>query len=237
MKTKRADNGCFVPPPFAFCFAVLCFVPCKQAACTGWKVVGGGYDNRNMVNPILHSTLFSRALSALVWALAAAGVVFRWAQVSNLGAVRQANVAAPAPLHVAAQDVAYALGVRAAQPVAEAAVQKRSTYELVGVLAGTRSQRGAALIAVDGKKPKPYQVGATIDGEDGFVLQALQGRTARLGTSMQGATAQALEMPPFTPTAAPVAPAARAPSPSPSPAAGAAVPAPASPGPGLQRAQ
>lgn len=163
-----------------------------------------------MGNPILHSTLFSRALSALVWALAAASVVFWWAQAANLGSVRQANVAAPAALNVAVQDVAYALGARVRQGAAEAtAAPKNSSYELVGVLAGTRSQKGAALIAVDGKKPKPYQVGATIDGEDGFVLQALQGRTARLGASMAGATLQALEMPPFTPAARPPAPAAQ----------------------------
>ena len=61
------------------------------------------------------------------------------------------------------------------------------------MLAGTQSGDGAALIAVDGKPPRHYRVGAAI--EPGLVLQSLGRREARLGASVDGATTLALELP------------------------------------------
>ena len=75
----------------------------------------------------------------------------------------------------------------------EAAPSAASRFVLMGVLAGTASGGGAALIAVDGKPAKPYRVGANV--EPGLVLQSLGKGAARLGASMDGATTLALEMP------------------------------------------
>ncbi len=83
------------------------------------------------------------------------------------------------------------LGARAVSAAAEPAAASR--FVLKGVLAGTRSGDGAALIAVDGKPPRHYRVGADI--EPGLVLQSLGRREARLGASVDGATTLALELP------------------------------------------
>jgi len=50
-------------------------------------------------------------------------------------------------------------------------------FVLVGVLA-SGGNHGAALIGVDGKPPKPFHVGAAIDGP--WILQATEGRSASL---------------------------------------------------------
>ena len=65
---------------------------------------------------------------------------------------------------------------------------------LLGVLAGTASGGGAALIAVDGKPARPYRVGAAV--EPGMVVQSLSRREARLGASQDGASTMTLEVAP-----------------------------------------
>jgi hypothetical protein len=55
---------------------------------------------------------------------------------------------------------------------------------------------GLALIAVDGKPPKPYAVGAHLDSD--LVLQSVSLRTASLG-SAQGAHSVLLELPALAP--------------------------------------
>ena len=68
-----------------------------------------------------------------------------------------------------------------------------SRFALVGVVAGRHSGGGAALIAVDGKPPKPYRVGMQV--ESGLVLQSVGAREARLGAALGGASAHVLSMP------------------------------------------
>lgn len=91
------------------------------------------------------------------------------------------------------QALARLLGASPVLAAAEAAPSAASRFVLMGVLAGTASGGGAALIAVDGKPAKPYRVGANV--EPGLVLQSLGKGAARLGASMDGATTLALEMP------------------------------------------
>lgn len=97
----------------------------------------------------------------------------------------------PAPTAVDAQALVRFLGGAPTAAVAEAAVPTR--YALVGVLAGTRSGHGAALISMDSKPAKPYRVGAEVDG--GLVLQSVGRREARLGASVDGATSMTLQIP------------------------------------------
>ncbi len=56
-------------------------------------------------------------------------------------------------------------------------------YNLLGVVA-VGTQDGAALIAVDGQPPRPYRVGASLDGSSGLVLQAVTRSAVRLGPSL-----------------------------------------------------
>lgn len=65
-------------------------------------------------------------------------------------------------------------------------------YTLLGVVAD-RQQQGAALIAIDGEPPRPYAVGAVLEG--GLVLQSVDRRVARLGPERQGPATIELQVP------------------------------------------
>ena len=67
---------------------------------------------------------------------------------------------------------------------------------MIGVVAprpGERAAGGLALIAVDGKPPRPYRVGARLDRN--LVLQSVAPRSAAIGPA-EGATAVKLDLPP-----------------------------------------
>ena len=72
-----------------------------------------------------------------------------------------------------------------------------SRFRLVGVMAPKSPERGAeqgiALIAVDGKPPRPYRVGARLD--TALVVQSVATRSVAIGPS-QGAMVVRLELPP-----------------------------------------
>jgi general secretion pathway protein C len=140
-------------------------------------------------------------LSAFViWALVAASATF-WG-------LRLLVRAPAAPVHaVSVGDATSARGdltrLLGAPPVvanaAVAAPQLSARFRLTGVMApkppGTH---GVALIAVDGKLPRAFKVGAPIDGE--LVLQSVSLRTAAIGP-VQGSPAVVLELPPLPPPA------------------------------------
>lgn len=143
-----------------------------------------------------HSRGWLHSVTLIVWALAAASAVF-W----GLKFV-------PAPHAPAALPIAGA-GVPAADPGAVArllganpaaapasAVSGASRYALLGVVAD-RDHIGAALIAVDGKPPKPYRVGTPVD--DGLLLQSVAPRRALLAASMDAPASVTLDMPPLKP--------------------------------------
>ncbi len=138
-----------------------------------------------------HSIRGVRLTTLAIWALAAASVAYWGLRLSGPGAGPAVPTVAPTPPVPDAQALARLLGaVRTQAPVVAPA---SSRFTLVGVLAGRESGGGAALIAVDGKPPRPYRVGAALDG--GLVLQSLGPRQARLGASMDGPAALTLEMP------------------------------------------
>ena len=70
--------------------------------------------------------------------------------------------------------------------------------------------RGAALIAIDGKPARPYRAGASLG--DGHVLQAVEGRSARIVADSAPTAPIVLELPALVraqnapPRAAPVLP-------------------------------
>ncbi|MGV3493991.1 MAG: type II secretion system protein N [Ramlibacter sp.] len=142
-----------------------------------------------------------RGATFALWALAAASSAY-WAL--KLGGA-SAPVGAPlqAPRAIAAADpaaIARLLGATpsaAAAPSAGAAPTLASRLKLVGVVAGERSGRGAAVLSVDGKPARPYRVGTAI--EDGLVLQSVHGRTAVFAAAVQGPPLLTLELPAPTP--------------------------------------
>jgi general secretion pathway protein C len=142
------------------------------------------------------------AASSRVWPVLAAGLLWLAAAFSAGYWVLQAwgrtpvvSVAA-APLDTGAPDtaqVARALGAASAAPLeGQEAPAFASRYILLGVIAG-RARQGAALIAVDDQPPKPYRVGATVEG--GLVLQSVGKNTARLGPSSSGPATVELAVP------------------------------------------
>ncbi len=137
--------------------------------------------------------------TALVWALAAASLVFwalRLAAPDDALAPPAVPVASAAPPDPAA--IARLLGAQAAREAVVVAPELASRFVLLGVVAGTTGY-GAALIAVDGKPPRPYRVGATL--VDGYLLQSLDARAATIGADRSGPAALTLKLPvrPFAP--------------------------------------
>lgn len=104
--------------------------------------------------------------------------------------------AAPTALPVVdAALVARALGVLPAvapTSVAQAPVAASSRYVLLGVVAVGTAQ-GAALIGVEGQPPRPYRVGAVLDG--GLVLQSVGRSGVRLGPAREGPATVELSLP------------------------------------------
>jgi len=137
----------------------------------------------------------------MVWALAAASAVF-W------GLKFVPAPGAPAALPIAGSGapvadpavVARLLGANPSAAPAPGAVSGASRYNLLGVVAD-RDHRGAALIAVDGKPPKPYRVGARVD--DGLLLQSVAPRRVVLASSADAPASVTLDLP--VPTEAPAA--------------------------------
>jgi general secretion pathway protein C len=81
-------------------------------------------------------------------------------------------------------------------------VAASSRFKLIGVVA-PRAERaaaeGLALIAIDGKPPKAYRVGAAVDGD--LVLQRVHARGAELGARDASGATVALDVPPLPPPA------------------------------------
>lgn len=133
------------------------------------------------------------ASTTLVWAAAAASVVF-W----GLRLLAPADGAPPpaVSLSPAAQldgaAVARLLGAQPVTAVVAATPDAASRFQLQGVVADDLG-RGAALIAIDGKPARPYRAGALLT--ERFVLQAVEGRSARIGADHDGKALFTLQLP------------------------------------------
>ena len=139
----------------------------------------------------LHSRWTVAAVTFVLWALVAASAVYwglKFSQPCRRGRHR-ARAAARChgrPCGGRAPARRDARGGRAPTP------SLSSRFALVGVVA-SRSHKGAALIAVDGRPPKPYRVGAAVD--EGLVLQSVDARRAVLAASADGPPSVTLELP------------------------------------------
>jgi general secretion pathway protein C len=151
--------------------------------------------NRINDNPRMVTTSGSRWAVAgstfAIWALVAASAAYWGLKLSGTSGVATAPPAARSPAPVDPAAVARLLGYSPAvgtSPQPSAA----SRFSLVGVVA-SRAHSGAALISVDGKPPKPFRVGATVD--EGLVLKSVDARRAELAPSMDAAPTITLDLP------------------------------------------
>ena len=134
-------------------------------------------------------------VAGLLWLAAGLSAGYWVLQFLGRSPVTPVATVGTAPAQPDAMAVARTLGAMpaaGAEAVPTGAAPAR--YVLLGVVAtGTETEGGAALIAVDSEPPRPYRVGAALDG--GLVLQAVGRRTVRLGPSMQGPSTLELSLP------------------------------------------
>jgi len=143
--------------------------------------------------PLASARWPAAAVTAALWAAAAASAVFwglRLAAPSESIAPPPVSGARGADADPAA--IGRLLGARSEAPAVVAAPEAASRFALLGVIADSGGA-GAALIAVDGKPPRPYRVGATL--AEGYVLQSLDARAARIGGQRDAAAAFTLQLP------------------------------------------
>jgi general secretion pathway protein C len=139
----------------------------------------------------------ARVTAFVVWAAVAASVMFWLLRLASTSPSAPPYTVTVAAAGAPRGDMARVLGAppvsaSAAPLPAEPALAAR--FKLLGVAAPRQGgdQVGLALIAVDGKPARGYQVGATIDGA--LVLQSVHARGAALGAA--GSPAQVtLELP------------------------------------------
>jgi len=165
-----------------------------------------------------------RLLSFVIWALVAASAVFWLTRLlSRSDAAPAHTVTASSGASVASADLSRLLGsTRVASAEAQPELAADARFKLIGVVAPKTAMpdSGLALIAVDGKPPRPVLLGGVVDGP--LVLLAVNHRRAELGPAGGEATVR-LELPAIpeanrsTPAARPVAPVYTPPPPVPPP--------------------
>lgn len=145
-------------------------------------------------HPLWSLRITTFALAALA-AASAAYWVLNGVVVAPPGPV--VALAMSGPPQVDLQAVARLLGGggAGAKPASPAQVAP-SRYTLTGVVAGS-SQRGYALISVDGQPARPIRVGSPVG--DALVLQAVSARSAVLGATREAPAALTLDLPPLAP--------------------------------------
>jgi general secretion pathway protein C len=147
--------------------------------------------------------MMTRVWAFGLWAAVAASVVYWGLKLFVPGLQAPAHTSVAVAAASPRGDLSRLFGTEAA-PVAavdEAEAPEADRFELIGVVAprdGGAAREGLALIAVDGKPPRAYRVGAVVDGDT--VLQGVGRRSASLGPS--GGTANiTLDIPPPAPAA------------------------------------
>jgi general secretion pathway protein C len=145
--------------------------------------------------PINAQSIWWPRLATFFLSLLAAATVVYWglklAGSSGAGGPMPAQAALPGPL-VDSGAVARILGGGQQAVVATPVASASSRFALSGLIADGQ-HLGGALIAVDGKPPKPYRVGAKVDGS--LVLQSVTPRTATLAPDVDAPATLTLELP------------------------------------------
>ena len=144
--------------------------------------------------------MLARLSAFVIWALVAATAVFWGLRLLVRAPGAPAYVVPVGDASAVRGDLTRLLGAApAARTGPMPAADVNSRFRLLGIMApkavsgAAASPGGVALIAVDGKMPKAYAVGARLDGD--LMLQAVSLRTVSIGQG-QGAPAITLELPP-----------------------------------------
>jgi general secretion pathway protein C len=135
-----------------------------------------------------------RLITALLWALATASVVYWGLRLGGAGATRAAPAAEhSAPAGDASTRLAALARVLGATPSTEAVpvIIAPNRFGLFGVVA--QGSDGAALLVIDGKPARPYRVGTQL--EEGLLLQSVGPRHVVLAASAGGPALHRLELP------------------------------------------
>jgi general secretion pathway protein C len=135
-----------------------------------------------------------RLITALLWALATASVVYWGLRLGGAGATRATPATAHnAPAGDASARLAAMARVLGASPTTEAApvISAPNRFALLGVVA--QGSRGAALLVIDGKPARPIRVGSQL--EEGLLLQSVGPRHVVLAASAGGPALHRLELP------------------------------------------
>ena len=162
--------------------------------------------------------MLARLSAFVIWGLVAATAVFWGLRLFVHAPVAPVYAVAVGEADPARGDLSRLLG---AAPVAQSAVAapppEASRFKLLGIVAprsgssdASRSPYGVALIAVDGKMPKAYAVGARVDGD--LVLQTVSLRTVSIANGQGGTAPITLELPPLAGPATGTLPVGGAPS-------------------------
>jgi general secretion pathway protein C len=133
------------------------------------------------------------ATTFLLWGLVAASAVYGGLKFAAKPGGAPGGPPVVAPMVTADPAAIAALLGAVANSGAAPVASLSSRFALIGVVAD-QSHSGAALIAVDGKPPKPFRVGANVD--ENLVLQSVDSRRAVLGAGSGGAPVLTLELPP-----------------------------------------
>ena len=176
--------------------------------------------------------LWNHLATFLVWLLAAGSATY-WALKFVQGPAAPASTAVAAPsstaLAVDTQTLAKGLGggqapiaTDTANPAPAANALQSARFVLSGVVVNSGGQAsGVALIAVDGKPPRPFRVGSQLS--EGAVLHSVSAGRAMLSVAADRAPSLTLELPKQTSavvgTALPARPALPAPTARPAPTA------------------
>jgi general secretion pathway protein C len=146
--------------------------------------------------------MLARLSAFVIWALVAATAVFWGLRLFVRAPAAPAYAVPVGDVAAVRGDLTRLLGTApAVAPTAVAAPAASARFRLLGIVAPKyagddtgRTGRGVALLAVDGKMPKAYAVGAHLD--DKLVLQSVSLRTVSIGSATHGAPTITLELPP-----------------------------------------
>jgi len=144
--------------------------------------------------------MLARLCAFVIWALVAASAVFWGLRLLVRAPAAPPNAVAVGDAAAVRVDLTRLLGAApVAAPAVVAVAEASSRFRLIGIMAPKASAAaghggGVALIAVDGRLPRAYVVGASLDGD--LVLQSVSLRAASIGPS-QGAATVTLELPPL----------------------------------------
>ena len=138
---------------------------------------------------------FAPGLAAgVVWLVVGVSAGYWLLNWLGRGAVVELPAQAPARIDINSAHVALALGGVAAGADASAPIAVGNpAWQLLGVV-GTSDGQGAALLVNNNQRPRPVRVGQAV-GDSGLVLQAIEGRTVRLGPQFSGPSTVQLSLP------------------------------------------